>query len=136
MYYSDDVVWHESLFLWGSSHDVFVIATPDCDVYDEFVFRRDDQRAMRVILELPGDVRPTLGARAYRFAGSPSADELRRLIRRGRAIAQESCRKKGVALPSYGTAVSPEGELVPIGAFLEEGPPLPLLSGAGPTTAG
>lgn len=52
----------------GDTRGTIVIATPDNDVYDEFAFRRDRQGAIRVIAEVPGDVRLTLGARVYRFA--------------------------------------------------------------------
>lgn len=59
-----------------------VISAADYNVYSEYVFRR-------VLPSLPGDVRPTLGARVKGFAQPPSAEELRRLILHGRAIAEE-----------------------------------------------
>lgn len=123
LFYTDDVVWHESIYLWGDNMDTIVIATPDYDVYDEFVFRHYGQGAIRIIAELPGDVRPMLGARMHRFAEQPSAEELRQFIRRGRSIAEAACRKKGIPVSAYSHVVSPEGVSVPIQGFSTSAPP-------------
>lgn len=132
LFYSNDVVWHESIFLWGGQRDTIAVLTPDYDVYDEYIFRHDGKGAISVIAELPGDVRPALGARVYRFAESPNVEELRRLVRRGRAIIEETCRKKGIALPEYDQVVAPGGRLESLRVFFEEVPALPVLGGVPP----
>lgn len=135
LFYSNDVVWHDATFLWGDQHDTIAIVTPDYDVYDEHIFRRDGKGAIRVIAELLGDVRPALGARVYWFAEPPNVEELRRLVRRGRAIVEEACRKKGITLPKYDQVMTPGGRLEPLRDFFGEVPALPVL-GSAPSAAG
>ena len=89
VYYSDDSVWHQRLALWHVKEGVWVICTPDSDVYAEDLRGVEDGPSRVKVKGVDFRYWSRVGGPCYRFAEEPSEQELKALIRQGYAAAME-----------------------------------------------
>ena len=89
VYYSDDSVWHQRLALWRVKEGIWVICTPDSDVYAEDLRGVEDGPSRVKVKGVDFRYWSRVGGPCYRFAEEPSEQELKALIRQGYAAAME-----------------------------------------------
>ena len=88
----------QRLAAWPEQGAQWVLQTPDKDVYPEYLDGSDPEGLERAIPLLMDGRLPRLGSRAYRFRQAPTRDELKAVIRQGRAQAEEIVRSAGLEL--------------------------------------
>ena len=89
VFYSDDTVWHQRLALWRVKEGVWVLRTPDSDVYAEDLRGVEDGPSRVKIKGIDFRYWSRVGGPCYRFAEEPSEQELKAFIRHGHSIAME-----------------------------------------------
>ena len=109
LWYSDDDVYHEALFLWKAGGRKGCVHTPDNDTYITSLWGSLEEGPVEV-LELPADgsLPDDLGADTYRFRANPDEVKLKSLLRE----AHEEARRRGLAPVEHTKVVNHVGEIV------------------------
>ncbi len=82
VFYSDDDVWHERLPLWRAGDGMWMIYTPDKDMYVEDLRCGSDDGPSKVKVKgYDFKYWSRVGGAAYRFASPPSPEEFRSLLK-------------------------------------------------------
>ena len=89
VFYSDDTIWHQRLALWRVKEGVWVLRTPDSDVYAEDLRGVEDGPSRVKIKGIDFRYWSRVGGPCYRFAEEPSEQELKAFIRHGHSIAMK-----------------------------------------------
>ena len=93
VFYSDDSVWHERLALWKVQDGVWIIYTPDGDIYAEDLRGVPDGPSKVKVKGIDFKYWSRVGGPYYRFAEAPDEEGVKGLIRQGfqEALQEEGC---------------------------------------------
>ncbi|CAE7336322.1 unnamed protein product, partial [Symbiodinium sp. CCMP2456] len=117
VWYPDDVYYHERILLWRCSDDLWMILTPDGDMYvEDLRCAGGDGPTKMKIKGVDFTYWSRVGGRAYKFREHPTAEDFRAHVRAAREELEGEPGYDASWLPTH--VMDQKGALVDASAFL------------------